>query len=157
MVAELLPSGRVPPAGLTTHNCIYRRGMARRTMPEATFLILTVSAAGSQHGYRDHPVRRYYRLTAKGGELPAPEAMRSQANAHVAMSRLQAGRRSRRSTCVLIETITRWPIHTSPIAKKLVAYARYDGQSSEQMPGSRVVNPKRLSSSGACGHVTRIQ
>jgi len=104
--------------------------MARRTMQEATFLILTALAAGSQHGYGiiadvraisgcrvqlkagtlyaalerlradklievdreeivDSRLRRYYRLTAKGGELLAAEATRLQANARVAMSRLK--------------------------------------------------------------------
>ena len=104
-------------------------GMAKRAMQEATFLILTALAAGSQHGYGiitdvqaisggrvrlkagtlyaalerlradklvevdreeivDSRLRRYYRLTAAGGELLASEAARLQANAHVAMSRL---------------------------------------------------------------------
>jgi DNA-binding PadR family transcriptional regulator len=99
-------------------------------MQEATFLILTALAAGSQHGYGiitdvraisggrvqlkagtlysalerlsadklvevdreeivESRLRRYYRLTAKGGELLAAEATRLQANAHVAMSRLK--------------------------------------------------------------------
>jgi PadR family transcriptional regulator PadR len=105
-------------------------GMGRRTMQEATFLILTALAAGSQHGYGiiadvraisagrvqlkagtlyaalerlradklievdreeivDSRLRRYYRLTAAGGELLAGEATRLQANARVAMSRLK--------------------------------------------------------------------
>jgi DNA-binding PadR family transcriptional regulator len=34
-------------------------------------------------------LRRYYRLTPAGGEVLAAEAARLQANAHVAMSRLQ--------------------------------------------------------------------
>lgn len=98
-------------------------------MQEATFLILTALAAGSQHGYGvitdvqeisagrvqlkagtlyaalerlraeklievdreeivDSRLRRYYRLTAAGGELLAAEAARLQANATAAMSRL---------------------------------------------------------------------
>jgi DNA-binding PadR family transcriptional regulator len=36
----------------------------------------------------DSRLRRYYRLTPAGGERLAEEAARSQANAHVAMSRL---------------------------------------------------------------------
>ena len=101
-----------------------------RTMQEATFLILTALAAGSQHGYGiitdvrtisagrvqlkagtlysalerlradklievdreeivDSRLRRYYRLTAAGGELLAGEAARLQANARVAISRLK--------------------------------------------------------------------
>jgi DNA-binding PadR family transcriptional regulator len=104
--------------------------MAKRTMQEATFLILTALAAGSQHGYGiitdvraisagrvqlkagtlysalerlradkliavdreeivDSRLRRYYRLTPTGGELLAAEAVRLQANAHVAISRLK--------------------------------------------------------------------
>jgi DNA-binding PadR family transcriptional regulator len=103
--------------------------MGKRTMQEATFLILTALAAGSQHGYGiitdvraisagrvqlkagtlysalerlradklievdreeivDSRLRRYYRLTPAGGDLLAAEAARLQANAHVAMSRL---------------------------------------------------------------------
>jgi DNA-binding PadR family transcriptional regulator len=98
-------------------------------MQEATFLILTALAAGSQHGYGiitdvaeisggrvrlragtlytaldrlrddglialdreevvDNRLRRYYRLTPVGSERLAEEAARLQANAHVAMSRL---------------------------------------------------------------------
>jgi DNA-binding PadR family transcriptional regulator len=98
-------------------------------MQEATFLILTALAAGSQHGYGiindveqisrrrvrlragtlytaldrlradgliavdreevvDSRLRRYYRLTPKGGERLADEAARLRANAQVAMSRL---------------------------------------------------------------------
>jgi DNA-binding PadR family transcriptional regulator len=98
-------------------------------MQEATFLILTALAAGSQHGYGiitdvaeissgrvrlragtlytaldrlrddglialdreevvDNRLRRYYRLTPVGSERLAEEASRLQANAHVAMSRL---------------------------------------------------------------------
>jgi DNA-binding PadR family transcriptional regulator len=104
--------------------------MARRTMQEATFLILTALAAGSQHGHGiisdvraisagrvqlkagtlysalerlradklievdreeivDSRLRRYYRLTPAGAERLAAEAARLQANAHVAMSRLE--------------------------------------------------------------------
>ena len=100
-------------------------------MQEATFLILTALAAGSQHGYGiitdverisdqrvrlragtlytalerlradrlvevdreeivDGRLRRYYRLTAVGQERLAAEAARLQANALVAMSRLDA-------------------------------------------------------------------
>ena len=100
-------------------------------MQEATFLILTALAAGSQHGYGiitdveqiskrrvrlragtlytalerlradglieldreevvDSRLRRYYRLTPKGGERLSEEAARLRANAHVAMSRLDA-------------------------------------------------------------------
>jgi DNA-binding PadR family transcriptional regulator len=103
--------------------------MSKRTMQEATFLILTALAAGSQHGYGiitdvtgishgrvrlragtlytaldrlraeelieidheeivDNRLRRYYRLTPAGAERLAAEATRLQANAHVAMSRL---------------------------------------------------------------------
>ena len=98
-------------------------------MQEATFLILTALAGGSQHGYGiitdveqiskrrvklragtlytalerlrqeglievdreevvDSRLRRYYRLTAAGGEELAEEAARLRANASVAMSRL---------------------------------------------------------------------
>jgi DNA-binding PadR family transcriptional regulator len=98
-------------------------------MQEATFLILTALAAGSQHGYGiitdvevisdgrvrlrpgtlyaaldrlrsdelieldreevvDSRLRRYYRLTAVGRERLALEAQRLQANAGVALSRL---------------------------------------------------------------------
>ncbi len=100
-------------------------------MQEATFLILTALAGGSQHGYGiitdveqisdrrvrlragtlytalerlradglvevdreeivDSRLRRYYRLTATGAERLAAEAARLQANAVVAMSRLDA-------------------------------------------------------------------
>ena len=103
--------------------------MGKRAMQEATFMILTALAAGSQHGYGiitdvtgisdgrvrlragtlytaldrlrgdglievdreeivDSRLRRYYRLTPAGGERLAEEAARLQANAHVAMSRL---------------------------------------------------------------------
>jgi len=103
--------------------------MGKRTMQEATFMILTALAAGSQHGYGiitdvtgisdgrvrlragtlytaldrlrgdglievdreqivDSRLRRYYRLTPAGVERLAEEASRLQANAHVAMSRL---------------------------------------------------------------------
>ena len=99
-------------------------------MQEATFLILTALAGGSQHGYGiisdveqisdgrvrlragtlytalerlraeglievdgeeivDSRLRRYYRLTDAGKEHLAAEAARLQANALVAMSRLQ--------------------------------------------------------------------
>ena len=98
-------------------------------MQEATFLILTALAGGSQHGYGiitdveqiserrvrlragtlytalerlradglievdreeivDSRLRRYYRLTAAGQERLAAEAARLQANALVAMARL---------------------------------------------------------------------
>ncbi len=98
-------------------------------MQEATFLILTALAGGSQHGYGiitdveqiseqrvrlragtlytaldrlraeglvevdheeivDSRLRRYYRLTATGAERLAEEAARLQANAVVAISRL---------------------------------------------------------------------
>ena len=98
-------------------------------MQEATFLILTSLASGSQHGYGiitdvtgisdgrvrlragtlytaldrlrsdglievdreeivDNRLRRYYRLTPTGADQLAAEAARLQANAHVAMSRL---------------------------------------------------------------------
>ena len=98
-------------------------------MQEATSMILTALAAGSQHGYGiitdvstisdgrvrlragtlytaldrlradglievdreevvDSRLRRYYRLTPAGGERLAEEAARLQANALVAMSRL---------------------------------------------------------------------
>ncbi len=100
-------------------------------MQEATFLILTALAGGTQHGYGiitdverisdqrvrlragtlytalerlrsdrlvevdgeeivDGRLRRYYRLTAVGQERLAAEAARLQANALVAMSRLNA-------------------------------------------------------------------
>jgi DNA-binding PadR family transcriptional regulator len=100
-------------------------------MQEATFLILTALAGGTQHGYGiitdverisdqrvrlragtlytalerlradrlievdreeivDSRLRRYYRLTAVGQERLAAEAARLQANALVAMSRLDA-------------------------------------------------------------------
>lgn len=100
-----------------------------RSMQEATFLILTALAAGSQHGYgiiteveqisggRVHlragtlysaldrlridglievsreeivsgRLRRYYRLTAKGGTQLAAEAQRLEANATAAFTRL---------------------------------------------------------------------
>lgn len=99
-------------------------------MQEATFLILTALAGGSQHGYGiitdveqisdgrvglragtlyaalerlraerlievdreeivDSRLRRYYRLTGVGKEHLAAEAARLQANALVAMSRLE--------------------------------------------------------------------
>jgi DNA-binding PadR family transcriptional regulator len=101
-------------------------------MQEATFLILTALAAGSQHGYGiitdvtgisngrvrmragtlytaldrlredglieidreevvENRLRRYYRLTPTGSERLAEEAARLQANAHVAMARLDLG------------------------------------------------------------------
>jgi DNA-binding PadR family transcriptional regulator len=104
--------------------------MSRRAMQEATFLILTALAGGSQHGYGiitdveqisngrvrlragtlytalerlradtlievdreeivDSRLRRYYRLTGAGKERLAAEAARLQANALVAMSRLE--------------------------------------------------------------------
>jgi DNA-binding PadR family transcriptional regulator len=100
-------------------------------MQEATFLILTALAGGTQHGYAiitdverisdqrvrlragtlytaldrlradrlvevdreeivDGRLRRYYRLTAAGRERLADEAARLQANALVALSRLDA-------------------------------------------------------------------
>jgi DNA-binding PadR family transcriptional regulator len=103
--------------------------MTKRTMQEATFLILTALAAGSQHGYGiisdvvgisegrvrlragtlytaldrlreerlvevdrevvvENRLRRYYRLTPAGAERLGEEAARLQANAYVAMSRL---------------------------------------------------------------------
>jgi DNA-binding PadR family transcriptional regulator len=103
--------------------------MAKRQMQEATFMILTALAAGSQHGYGiiidvkaisagrvelkagtlyaaldrlradklievdreeivDSRLRRYYRLAPAGAELLAAEAARLQANARVALSRL---------------------------------------------------------------------
>jgi len=103
--------------------------MRKRAIQEATFLILTALAGGSQHGYGiitdveqiseqrvrlragtlytalerlradglvevdreeivDSRLRRYYRLTATGAECLAVEAARLQANAVVAMSRL---------------------------------------------------------------------
>jgi DNA-binding PadR family transcriptional regulator len=105
--------------------------MRKRAMQEATFLILTALAGGTQHGYGiitdverisdqrvrlragtlytalerlradrlvevdreeivDSRLRRYYRLTAVGQERLAAEAARLQANALVAMSRLNA-------------------------------------------------------------------
>jgi DNA-binding PadR family transcriptional regulator len=105
--------------------------MSKRAMQEATFLILTALAGGTQHGYGiitdverisgqrvrlragtlytalerlradrlievdreeivDGRLRRYYRLTGAGQERLAAEAARLQANAHVAMSRLDA-------------------------------------------------------------------
>jgi PadR family transcriptional regulator len=105
--------------------------MRKRAMQEATFLILTALAGGTQHGYGiitdverisdqrvrlragtlytalerlradrlvevdreeivDGRLRRYYRLTAVGQERLAAEAVRLQANALVAMSRLDA-------------------------------------------------------------------
>jgi DNA-binding PadR family transcriptional regulator len=98
-------------------------------MQQATFLILTALAAGSQHGYGiitdvleisggrvqlragtlytaldrlradelvgmdreeivDGRLRRYYRLTPKGADVLAEEAAHLQANAGVALSRL---------------------------------------------------------------------
>lgn len=98
-------------------------------MQEATFLILTALAAGSQHGYGiitdveqiskrrvklragtlytaldrlrvdglievdreeivDSRLRRYYRLTPKGGERLTDEAERLRANVRVAIARL---------------------------------------------------------------------
>ena len=98
-------------------------------MQEATFLILTALAVGSQHGYGiitdvqqisggqvrlragtlytalerlrtdgliavdreeivENRLRRYYQLTPKGSGLLAAEAARLQANAAVALSRL---------------------------------------------------------------------
>jgi DNA-binding PadR family transcriptional regulator len=103
--------------------------MSQRPMQEATFMILTALAAGSQHGYGiitdvstisdgrvrlragtlytaldrlradglievdreevvDSRLRRYYRLTPAGVDRLAEEASRLQANAYVAMSRL---------------------------------------------------------------------
>jgi DNA-binding PadR family transcriptional regulator len=105
--------------------------MRKRAMQEATFLILTALAGGTQHGYGiitdverisgqrvrlragtlytaldrlrvdrlvevdreeivDGRLRRYYRLTAVGQERLAAEAARLQADALVAMSRLDA-------------------------------------------------------------------
>jgi DNA-binding PadR family transcriptional regulator len=105
--------------------------MRKRAMQEATFLILTALAGGTQHGYGiitdverisdqrvrlragtlytalerlradrlvevdreeivDGRLRRYYRLTTVGQERLAAEAARLQANALVAMSRLDA-------------------------------------------------------------------
>jgi DNA-binding PadR family transcriptional regulator len=105
--------------------------MRKRAMQEATFLILTALAGGTQHGYGiitdverisdqrvrlragtlytalerlradrlvevdreeivDGRLRRYYRLTAAGQQRLAAEAARLQANALVAMSRLDA-------------------------------------------------------------------
>jgi DNA-binding PadR family transcriptional regulator len=43
--APLLASGTID------SSTVYSPGMAKRTMQEATFLILTALAAGSQHGY----------------------------------------------------------------------------------------------------------
>lgn len=104
-------------------------------MQEATFLILTALASGSQHGYGiitdvigisagrvrlragtlyaaldrlradglvevdreeivDSRLRRYYRLTAEGTDVLAAEAARLQANANVAMMRLDPSRRA---------------------------------------------------------------
>ena len=98
-------------------------------MQEATFLILTALASGTQHGYGiisdvahisggrvkllagtlytalerlradgligvdreeivDNRLRRYYRLTAAGADVLSTEAARLQANATVAMRRL---------------------------------------------------------------------
>jgi DNA-binding PadR family transcriptional regulator len=103
--------------------------MSNRAMQEATFLILTALADGSQHGYgiitdvkeisggrvelrpgtlytaldrlradrlievdREEIVgnrlRRYYRLSREGGQRLAAEAARLQANATVALRRL---------------------------------------------------------------------
>jgi DNA-binding PadR family transcriptional regulator len=103
--------------------------MTQRAMQEATFLILTALAAGSQHGYGiitdvaqisadrvrlragtlytaldrlrtdelivvdreeivENRLRRYYRLTPTGSNLLAAEAVRLQANAVAALSRL---------------------------------------------------------------------
>src|SRR5258708_5989055 len=91
--------------------------MSQRAMQEATFLILTALAAGSQHGYGiitdvtaisggrvrlraedlvsvdreeivDSRLRRYYRLTSKGSGILAVEAARLHANATAALSRL---------------------------------------------------------------------
>jgi DNA-binding PadR family transcriptional regulator len=100
-------------------------------MQEATFLILTALASGSQHGYGiiidviaisrgrvklragtlyaaldrlradglvevdreeivDSRLRRYYRLTAAGADRLAEEAARLEANARVAMMRLDS-------------------------------------------------------------------
>ena len=102
-------------------------------MQEATFLILTALAHGSQHGYGiitdvreisggrvelragtlytaldrlradelievdreeivDNRLRRYYRLSPAGGQRLAAEAARMQANATVALGRLNPGR-----------------------------------------------------------------
>ena len=102
-------------------------------MQEATFLILTALAGGSQHGYGiisdveeiskrrvrlkagtlytaldrlradglievdreeivDNRLRRYYRLSPAGGQRLAVEAARMQANATVALGRLNLGR-----------------------------------------------------------------
>ena len=102
-------------------------------MQEATFLILTALADGSQHGYGiitdvkeisggrvelragtlytaldrlradhlievdreeivDNRLRRYYRLSPEGGQRLAAEAARMQANATVALGRLNPGR-----------------------------------------------------------------
>lgn len=115
---------------LDTASCsIYTVSMGIRAMQEATFLILTALAGGSQHGYGiitdvgqisdgrvrlragtlytaldrlradslievvreevvDNRLRRYYRLTPRGEKRLTEEAVRLQANAVVAISRL---------------------------------------------------------------------
>ena len=97
---------------------IYNVSMSKRIMQEATFLILTALADGSQHGYGiigdvaaisegrvtlragtlytaldreeivDGRLRRYYRLTPDGARRLAVEAARLRSNATAALSRL---------------------------------------------------------------------
>src|ERR1700684_4471774 len=93
--------------------------MSKRSMQEATFLILTALAGGAQHGYGiiadvaeiseqrvrleagtlyaaldreeivDSRLRRYYRLTPGGGATLGQEAERLSAHVRTALSRLQ--------------------------------------------------------------------
>ena len=71
------------PERLTTASCsIYTFRMSKRTMQEATFLILTALAGGSQHGYG------IITDVEQISKRLADEAARLHANAHAATSRL---------------------------------------------------------------------
>jgi DNA-binding PadR family transcriptional regulator len=83
----------------TASQSVYKVCMTERAMQEATFLILTALADGSQHGYGIIAeveeisggrvrLRRYYRLTPEGTRRLAAEAARLQANARAALTRL---------------------------------------------------------------------
>src|SRR5262252_7449253 len=80
-------------------SAVYNVCMPVRAMQEATFMILTALANGSQHGYGiiidvqeisggRVRLRRYYRLTPAGTRRLAAEAARLQAAAAAALTRL---------------------------------------------------------------------